>query len=86
MQNTIPGKLKNLEQAINEDDSAEVLGILHSIRGSAQNMYFVLLGETSGKLERSYRDISKEDALALYQDIMQEWHIVLDLIKDFKLD
>jgi len=86
VQNTIPGKLKNLEQAINEDDSAEVLGILHSIRGSAQNMYFVLLGETSGKLERSYRDISKEDALALYQDIMQEWHIVLDLIKDFKLD
>jgi signal transduction histidine kinase/DNA-binding response OmpR family regulator len=86
VQNTVPDKLKNLKLAINDDDSAEILSILHSLRGSAQNMYFVLLGEASGRLERSYRSITKEEAWAMYEEILQEWHTVLDIIKDFKLD
>jgi CheY-like chemotaxis protein/HPt (histidine-containing phosphotransfer) domain-containing protein len=85
VQNTVPEKLDNLRKALDNKDEKEVLGILHSIRGSAQNMYFTLLAESSAKLERTYKDIDSQEALSLYDEIIRQWQTVLDIIKDFKL-
>ncbi|MDD4099557.1 MAG: response regulator [Candidatus Cloacimonetes bacterium] len=85
VQNSIPTKLEDLKQAIDRVDLPEMKAILHSIRGSAQNMYFIALAEAAAILEKSGEDISKENAKVLFDDIMHRWHEVLNVIVDFKL-
>lgn len=85
VQKNVPVKLENLKQALEDEDSAEVLAILHSIRGSAQNMYFSALAEASAALEKSFKQITKAEATLLYEDIMKKWQAVLEIIRDFSL-
>lgn len=84
--NSIPAKLEQLKEAIDAKDSREVLGILHSIRGSAQNMYFKSLAEAIAKLEKSYMQISLAEAIAKYDTIMLAWQDLLAIITDFRLN
>jgi len=85
VQTSIPQKLEGLKQAIDNTDLAEMKDILHSLRGSAQNMYFAALAESAAVLEKNGEELSKENAKVLFDDILHRWHEVLNVIVDFKL-
>ncbi|MCK9557922.1 MAG: response regulator [Candidatus Cloacimonetes bacterium] len=78
---SFPDKFEALNQAITEEDSKEALSILHSLKGSARNMHFVLLGDMVADLERDYPNLEAAEVRARYQNIIQEWQFVQDLIK-----
>lgn len=71
---SFPEKIGNIKQALDKEDDENIQAALHSLRGSAQNMYFIELGHRAEALERSYAEISAEKRQALYQKIESEWY------------
>jgi CheY-like chemotaxis protein len=77
---SFPDKIKCIKQALQQDDAEQIKAALHALRGTAQNMYFTLLGQRIGSLEQSFTGISAEERQESYQKIKAEWHIVRELI------
>ena len=78
---SFPEKFDALLGAITRKDSKDALSILHSLKGSAKNMHFVLLGNLVADMERDYNSLDEEEKQERYQDIMDEWQTVQDIIK-----
>ena len=83
--NTFPEKLKALENALDPLNITDAKSILHSLRGSSQNMYFGLLADSVSRLERSIDLLGMDDIKLMYQKILNQWEILKDIIKDFEL-
>ncbi len=82
VRDTFPEKIKSIWQALKDDDEKEVKAALHSLRGSAQNMHFTLLGQKAGSLEQSFVELSAEKRQELCQELESEWIKVKEMISE----
>jgi len=77
---SFPEKIKQLKQALYGNNATELKAILHSLRGSAQNMHFPLLATKAAQLEQNFTQLSTEQAQKLYQEIESEWQQLKQII------
>jgi signal transduction histidine kinase/DNA-binding response OmpR family regulator len=75
-----PWKIADLQKALEMEDMKEAKSILHSLKGSAQNMHFVLLGKLVAEMEKDLVQLSKDDSKLRFEQIFNEWQVVLRLI------
>lgn len=80
-----PEKLAQLQVALDTRNSKEIKSVLHSIRGTAQNMHFDRLAGVLRELELKYDTLSLDEIRSLHEDILHQWEKVYAIIKDFKL-
>ncbi|MCK9584677.1 MAG: response regulator [Candidatus Cloacimonetes bacterium] len=79
---TFPEKFQNIRQALEEYDETKLKAALHSLRGSALNMYFTELGLKTGNLEQTFNQISNSKRQEFYQEIESEWYKVKQMISE----
>lgn len=73
---SFPKKLRNLKQAIDTQDYTEMKSLLHSLRGTAQNMHFDIFGKIARELETGYAELGSEQLLGYYHRLVEEWELV----------
>jgi len=66
---SLPGRLKHLQEAIESDQAESVRGIAHTIKGSSSQFGAVYLAGLCERLERSAKSNKLENAAVLYRDI-----------------
>jgi len=54
--------------------------ILHSLKGSAQNMHFLHLSAKVIELEQNFTQLPTEQTKKLYQEIESEWQQLKQII------
>ncbi len=77
---SIPPKIEALKQAMKDEDNSEIKAILHSLRGTSQNLHFEILGQMAGDLEYTFYKIPKAEAQKMLSDIEAEWDILKETI------
>ncbi|MDD3535462.1 MAG: response regulator [Candidatus Cloacimonetes bacterium] len=82
---TYPEKLAQLQVALDSKNSKDIKSILHSIRGTAQNMHFDRLASVLRELELKYETLGVNEIQSLHEEILHQWEKVFAIIRDFKL-
>ena len=68
---SLPGRLRKLQEAIEKDEHEAIRMIAHTIKGSSSQFGAVHLADLCERLEKSARTDKLENAAVLYEDIQQ---------------
>ncbi len=77
---TFPQKLSDLRQAIEQNDDKEIKSLLHSLKGSAQNMRFDGLGKLAADFEASLGGLDIDVRTKRFREMVEEWDEVRRII------
>ncbi|MDI3503627.1 MAG: hypothetical protein PWP64_563, partial [Candidatus Cloacimonadota bacterium] len=78
---SFPQKIQGIKEAMAKNNAEEAKSILHSLKGSAQNMHFTHLGSLARNMEQTYDHLSAEQAEKMYSEIASEWEIVKQIVE-----
>lgn len=78
---SFPQKIQDIKEAMAKNNAEEAKSILHSLKGSAQNMHFTHLGSLARNMEQTYDHLSAEQAEKMYSEIASEWEIVKQIVE-----
>ena len=76
-----PGKLANLDQAVKDGNSREIMALAHSLKSSSANLGADRLAELLARLEKKGRNESLEGSSELFADIKTLYHQSSALLK-----
>ncbi len=78
--NSFPKTITSLKQAFADENQADIKSSLHSIRGSAQNMYFVKLADLTRFLENNFQNLEPLETEKYLFHIAEEWDTLVEII------
>lgn len=72
-QKSIPNMITSLKLACSSENREDIKAVLHTLRGSAQNMYFLRMAELSGFMESNLPILDSSAIEKCLNDINEEW-------------
>ncbi len=77
-----PDKFETLSDQIRQGQGDLAKKTLHTIKGSAMNMFFIRLGELAKNFETEYNDLRAEEHITRLTEMQEEWSNLTQLIAE----